>query len=132
MRPTVLMAVVLMLVGACAGPDPRSRSFVVSGTVTFNGQPVPDGAIILVSADPSLAADAGTITNGEYRFLASAGKKTVQIRASREKPYRGPPGVPYNPVYEEYIPAKFNEKSDRTIDVLPEATNRFDFALVAN
>ena len=34
-----------------------------------------------------------------------------------------------DPVFAEYIPARYNEKSELTIEIAPGAENRFDFAL---
>jgi hypothetical protein len=116
MRYVLCLAGVFLLVTGCGPSDPRSRSFEVTGMVTFDGQPVPDGSITLLSGDPSLADDAGSIVNGEYRFLASAGQKKVQIRASRDviKSTK-----PHDPKYEEYIPAQFNDRTKLTMEVIP-------------
>jgi hypothetical protein len=129
MRRVGWIAAVVGLAVGCGRPDPRSRAFEVSGTVTFDGEPVPDGAITLFPDDPTLPADAGTITDGRYKFLASAGKKRVQIRASREVPQAVPANVPRDPRFEEYIPAQFNDRSDLSIEVVPDGTNTFDFTL---
>ena len=125
----VTLLTVALLVGGCAKTDPRSRSFEVSGTVTFDGQPVADGGITLVSEDPTLASDAGSIKDGQFKFLASAGKKKVQIRASREIPQPGPKNVLRDPKFEEYIPAKYHENTELEIEVVPGGENRFDFPL---
>jgi hypothetical protein len=126
----LFLALAAGLAAGC-GADPRSRSFPVSGTVTFDGEPVADGGITLIPDDPTLPSDAGTITNGEFHFLASGGKKRVEIRASREVPQPGPKNVPRDPVFAEYIPARYHEKSDRTIEVVPGGDNRFDFPLTS-
>lgn len=127
----VLLAAIVAVAG-CGTADPRSRSFEVTGTVTFDGQPVNDGGITLSSDDPTLPDDAGTIVGGNFKFLASAGKKIVRIRASREVPQPGPANVPRDPVFEEYLPAKFNEKSALTIEVVPGRKNHFDLPLKSN
>jgi len=127
-RGQCLLAAAICLAG-CGPADPRSRSFEVSGTVTFDGQPVANGAITLTSDDKTLADDAGSITGGSFKFLASAGKKTVRIRASREVPQPGPANVPREPVFEEYIPATYNDKSEYQIEVVPGKPNRFEMDL---
>lgn len=121
----LLLAIIASLCVGCGSPDPRSRSFQVSGTVTYDDQPVGEGGIMLTSDDPTLPDDAGSIANGSFKFLASAGKKTVRIRASREIPQPVQPGVLRDPVFEEYLPAKFNEKSELTIEVVPGEANSF-------
>lgn len=132
MRSMTWLAATVALALGCGKPDPRSRSFEVSGTVTFDGQPVADGSITLDSDDPTLASDAGTIAAGRFRFLASAGKKKVRIRASREVPQPGPKDVPRDPKFAEYIPAKYHENSKLAIEVTPDGENRFDFPLTSN
>lgn len=127
-RELWLVAAAICLVG-CGPRDPRSRSFPVSGTVTFGGQPVMNGAITLTSDDPSLADDAGTIVNGSFKLLASTGKKTVRIRASREVPQPGPASVPREPVIEEYIPIQYNEQSQLTVEVSADKPNHFELKL---
>lgn len=129
MRLVTLFAAIALLALGCGKGDPRSRSFEVSGTVTFDGQPVEDGGITLVSDDPTLASDAGSIKDGQFKFLASAGKKKVQIRASREVPQPGPKDVPRDPKFEEYVPAKYHEKTELEIEVVPGGQNHFDFPL---
>ena len=119
----------LVLAAGCGGPDPRSRSFEVTGTVTLDGQPVAAGKMTLIPDDPSLSADAGPIADGQYKFLASAGRKTVVIHATREVPQPGPKDVPRNPKFEDYIPAKYHEKSELSMEVVPGGENRFDFPL---
>src|SRR5262245_48606157 len=118
---------VVMLSAGCGGVDPRSRAFEVSGTVTWEVQSVPEGDITLVSDDTTLAADVGTIKNGEFRVLASAGHKRVKIRASRD--VLAHITKPHDPKYEEYIPEKFNEKTELTMDVVPGGKNYFEFRL---
>jgi hypothetical protein len=122
--PAALAAAVLT---GCGTADPRSRSFEVSGTVTYNGRPLPDGDVTLISDDPTLAADGGKITAGRFRFLASAGRKRVEVRASREIPI--PPGVVRDPRYEDYVPAKYNERSELSLEVVPGGRNVYEFAL---
>jgi hypothetical protein len=118
----------LLAVG-CGAPDPRSRSFEVSGVVTFAGEPVADGHMILMPEDATLPGDAGTITGGRFKFLASAGGKRVEIRATRPLPI--PPGVVQDPVFVDYIPPRYNQESMLRIEVVPGAKNRFEFHLTA-
>jgi len=51
--------------------------------VTFDGRPVDGGEIIFAAVDKGVAPDAGRIDNGAYDLLVKAGKKRVEIRASR-------------------------------------------------
>jgi hypothetical protein len=101
--------------------------YPVSGTVTLDGKPVPDGDVILEGVDPVVAADGGKIKDGTFQFRARGGKKRVVIQASRMvgqwKPGMG------DPVYEDYIPAQYNTKTTLSVDVGPDSPNKWDFQL---
>src|SRR5262249_34071113 len=75
------LACFLLLPLACGPSGPRL--YKVSGTVTLDGVPVPDGDVILTAIEPIVSADGGKIQDGAFQFLAKAGKKKVVIQASR-------------------------------------------------
>src|SRR6516165_8786247 len=94
----------ILLVLAGCGPD-GPKTYEVSGAVTWNGETVADGWINFYPLDGTLVPEGGKIKNGEYRFRAKAGKKRVEIQASRQGKF--------NPVMqsherEQYIPATYN------------------------
>jgi hypothetical protein len=98
----------------------------VSGTVTFNGSPVEDGEILLLDPELKNGPDAGKIIKGKFSFKARAGKKRVEIRASREVPSKA---STMGKVYEDYIPPEFNAQSTLTTEVRPGETNHWEFKL---
>jgi hypothetical protein len=122
--PLGLAAVWLFAFG-CA--DSRPALYRVTGTVSFDGRPVEGGEIIFVPVDKGAAPDAGRIDNGAYDMLAKAGKKRVEIRASR--PVVGGKPNPMGPVYQDYIPEKYNARTTLAADVKPDGENRFDYEL---
>jgi hypothetical protein len=106
-----------------SGPE----TYPVSGTVTFDGEPVPDGYVTLTPEDAAAAPDSGPILAGKFSFRAKPGPKTVEIEASR---FVGPE----NPVMglrprEPYIPAKYNRNSILREEVVPDGENHYEFVL---
>jgi hypothetical protein len=118
-----LSAVVLLAFGC----DSRPAMYRVTGSVSFDGQPVESGEIIFVSVEKGAAPDAGRIDNGTYDMLVKTGKKRVEIRASRLV-VGGKPN-PMGPVYHDYIPERYNARTTLSADVTPLGENRFDYEL---
>ena len=119
-----IVPLAVSLIG-CGRPGPAM--YAVSGTVTWQGQPVPKGDIVFMPIDGAVAPDAAKIIDGKYRLMAKAGKKRVEIHASRRE-------GPVNPAMGEspakpYIPTRFNAKSTLTAEVLPNDKNVFAFDL---
>ncbi len=101
----------------------------VTGTVTFDGQPVANGDILFQPADPKYGPDAGKISDGKFTFPARPGSRKVLIRAERLVPgKKGPMG---EDAHEGYIPAKYNDDTILTADVKPRSKNDFSFALTS-
>lgn len=123
--PSLLLpALSALLFTGCAPAGPTT--YPVSGKVTWNGQPLPDGFIIFEAPDGSLTPAAGKITDGAYDVRVQAGSKKVQIRADRETGQRDP--VMNTIAREPYIPARYNSATILEADVAPSA-NSFDFDL---
>jgi hypothetical protein len=97
----------------CGGSGPKMHD--VSGTVTFDDQPLPEGDIMFVPDDKSVGPEAGKIKDGKYSIKVREGKNKVEIRATREVPgKKGPMG---EPAIEGYIPAQYNLKTTLEADV---------------
>lgn len=123
-RVAALTVVALALAG-CSG----LKTFPVSGTVTFNGQPVPQGTINFLDPDGLVAPVSGSIVNGEYRVRVGAGRKKVEVYAHREKPGQQDVKVMGLRAREAYIPPRYNALSELNCVVTPEGLNRFHFDL---
>lgn len=137
-----LLLVVGLLLGSslvgCGAKYKEHRS-VVSGKVTFEGRPIPEGTIRLKSLEKApRSACMGVIKNGNYtidvRGGVPVGEYSVSIEAIRQVPGVEPipveeMGTEYTPT-EQYIPEKYNKRSELRIEITPESgqVNR-DFEL---
>lgn len=126
-RSFVFSAVICVLVFVGCANDGK---YPVSGTVTWEGSPVPadhNGHITFMPIDTSVTPDACAIgPDGKYTLRASPGEKRVEILISR------PSGKKVEAMgmapQEMYVPRKYNEESKLLIDVKAEK-NEFDFEL---
>ena len=127
-----MLAGATVFAGGC-GSRTAPDTYQVSGVVTFDGVPIEKGDIIFRPTDGKVGADAGVITAGKFFFRSKPGTKTVQIAAPREVPgttTTGLDGKP-TPVYEQYIPARYNEKSTLSAEVQKSGGNDFRFELTS-
>ena len=107
------------------------RSAVVSGTVTFDGQPIEDGVILFSAADGGSTTKGGIIAQGRYRVTAPQGLLKVTIRAAKvigKKKLYGTADSPEVPVKTEALPGKYNARSELQLEVGP-GTNDKDWDL---
>jgi hypothetical protein len=93
---TRLSFVVLAVAGAlamtsCGTDDGLGKRFPVSGTVTYNGQPLEGGKISFIPDDPKNIGASGTIDKGSYALStggendgARAGKYKVTVTAKED------------------------------------------------
>lgn len=119
----------LLLAAAAAGCGRDDGMRPVTGSVTFDGQPVESGEIIFRAVDGVEAAAAGKIAGGRYSVRATPGLKRVEITAIRQ--VDAPPGPAGEPAigFESYIPEQYNRHSELTAEVTPRGRNTFDFDL---
>ena len=79
----LLAAIALASLAGC-----NTGRFPVSGEVTFNGKPIPEGTISFEPADRQGPTTGGKIADGKYRLDGNSaplpGKKTVRIFAARK------------------------------------------------
>jgi hypothetical protein len=126
MRVWAYLPLLAALASGCGGPS-GPPTYEVSGLVTWDGAPLPEGDIIFTTVDRSVVPDVGTIRVGAYRLRAQPGKKRVSIRASKLVP--GSKGAMNEPIFDNYIPDRYNAETTLTADVTADGPNRFDFAL---
>jgi hypothetical protein len=115
-----LIALFLMI--GCSRPD----TVEVSGSVTWEGAPMPHGDIVFVDLDPHVPAAAGKIVEGDYAFQCKPGNKRVEVSAYRLSGKKTPAG---KPIGEMYIPKKYNSESTLAAETTLDGENRFDFKL---
>ena len=107
-------AALFPLLSGCGGQEGPAR-VVVSGKVTFQGQPVADGQIRFVPK-PGTAAPVTieAIKNGTYSTDTSGGvpvgEHLVEIRAY--DPNQPPPTGPGEPPRRQLLPDKYNSKTE--------------------
>ena len=121
-----LLAVSLVALGLIGCSPKGPKVYPISGTVTFNGKPVPDGDIVLLTSGE--VDEPGKIKDGKFAFTARAGNKRVKIMASRQE---GPvdPQMGAAPLT-QYIPAKYSsEQTELTMEVKESGKNEFPFEL---
>jgi hypothetical protein len=124
-RPRLLtLGLAGLLLAGCGPAGPPT--YEVSGTVTWNGQPLPAGDIIFQPVDGTVAPDPGKIRQGQFRFRAKAGLKKVVIYATRAGKYDS---VMQSYEREAYLPARYNTHTELTAVVTPGGANHFDFPL---
>ena len=134
--PSWLAFVALTCLVGCGGPDAGRAS--ISGKVTFDGEPVKMGQI---SFEPQGQGRVGIaqIVDGAYQMPPqqgpTPGKYTVRITADRpsSKPAAAsdPSGRGAGESYEQYIPVKYNQRSELSVDIGAEPNAVHDFALTA-
>ncbi len=120
------VALILALAAGCGSAD---GLHAVSGTVTFDGQPVESGEIIFRPNGGTEASAAGKIVGGRYSLRAAPGPKRVEITAMRQ--VETPQAASGEPAlsFQSYIPEKYNRNSELTADVTARGPNGFDFDL---
>lgn len=104
----------------------------VTGTVTLDGQPLPDAEVVFTPQEGGRPASAMTDAEGKYDLVytinetgAPAGKYIVRIRASKTE--TGEDGRDVNTP--EVVPAKYNQNSELVAEVKEGESNQFDFEL---
>ena len=105
----------------------------VSGTVTFDGEPVSDGRIQFRAVEGDQRAFGGKIEQGRYEVETAPGKMTVEITASRIVPGKFDESNPgeKTPVGEMYIPARYNSATELTAEIPSGGVKGLDFALTS-
>lgn len=129
------LTLLLLATPGCNSGDSGRAS--VSGKVTFEGMPISTGQIVF---EPLGAGRLGIaqIGDGAYSMPPqqgpTPGKYTVRITADRPtgkttKALPSSGGQAPIDVYEQFIPAKYNERSELTTEIGAEASTVRDFNL---
>jgi hypothetical protein len=133
---TLSVGVLACLLGAGCGGKTADRAGV-SGKVTFDGQPVAAGQVVF---EPQGAGRMGIaqIVDGAYTMPPeqgpTAGEYVVRITANRPTGAKAAAGRGSDEqvdVYEQFIPAKYNDQTELKAQVGNEAAVVQDFALTS-
>lgn len=116
-----LVPLVLVAVIGCGSSSGGLDLHQVTGTVTFAGQPIKEGRILFRAMEGDQRAFSSPITEGRYAVETLPGTMRVEITASRIVPGKFDTSNPGEkvPVGEMYIPARYNAKSELTVEVKP-------------
>jgi hypothetical protein len=108
----------------------------VSGTVTLDGNPMPEGEILF--AGPGEVPQVLDIKNGSFEGQVTVGTKRVEIRAYRQVQavaaggmYKGEEVPGGGSSKENYLPARFNSESELTAEVTASGPNKFSFPVTS-
>lgn len=117
------MAGVLLLVAVSLGNGCGSQrgpaKITIRGTVTLDGQPLPEGQVVFIPDDPVLGAAGGTIVDGRFTVTTYKGPHKVEVHCMKQvsRPVR-PGGRPEDGItFVGIIPPRYNEKTTLTFDV---------------
>lgn len=128
---TLLLALPgLAIVAGCGDSGPPMGT--VTGKVTVDGQPSPDGTIAFVPLDGMSPTAGGKIEGGAYSAKVPLGPSRVEIRVSKvvgQRKAYNTPDSPTLPVMEEMLPGKYNDYSELEFDV-QKGTNERNFELL--
>ena len=120
----VLTCFVLVGLAGCGGGDGPER-VVVTGKVTFQGQPLANGEIRFVPTKGTEAPVSGaSIAEGAYRADGLGGvpvgthKVVIQGFRAADTPVHDPIEGDYYP-REQYLPTKYNDQTELEITVQP-------------
>jgi len=120
-----------------------------SGTVTLNGQPLPDAVVMFENPEDGTVCVGLTDASGRYRLQVDSrkkgvttGRKIVRISTATRIPglnvgfdgeggaaEDGGEGAPAGPP-RELVPSRYNKESQLTVEVTPSRTT-YDFALTS-
>ena len=133
MRSYPLLATLFALVAfaGCAAPAPEPT--VVTGAVTFEGEPVAGAIVSFVPLDSGRPPGGAAVSEGHYLLYPEVGLKPgtyrVEIRWSRATGEKREAGYGQSPdVFAEALPAKYHTDSTLTVEVTA-GSNVHDFAL---
>jgi hypothetical protein len=122
---------------ALAGCGSSQGGSIVSGQVTLDGQPLANGQIVFEPQGQGKMSVA-QIGNGDYclpkSFGLQPGTYTVRITSLRSTGQKVKPAsysqdqTPAE-VYEQFLPAKYNQSSELIMTVDPSSDLTHDFAL---
>jgi len=124
-----LTAALLLFIPSGCGRDGPER-VIVSGTVTYQGQPLEEGRIRFVpNKETKAPISGGFVRDGKYAVDSKGGVPVgthkISIEAHRVDPnYKGPTNPPPDdienrPPIQQYLPAKYNALTELEITIEP-------------
>jgi uncharacterized Zn-binding protein involved in type VI secretion len=125
-------SLVLVFYVCIVGCGRRGDTVEITGTVVFDGQPLPKGNIMFLPVGGKGPTAATTIADGKYTLRIALGTKQVQIQGFKVTGQRhvisNDPSSKTVDVLTQYLPERYNTKSELTCKIIP-AMYTYDFAL---
>jgi hypothetical protein len=128
----------LCLVGlSVCGCTQHSGLEPVTGTVTFQGQPLDQGAIQFLPVESGPTESGAGIKNGHYEIPVANGLAPGKYKVTVFSYDQNGPKVPSNVMpgdavgvqFKERIPPKYNTETTLTAEVVKGKKNQFDYQL---
>lgn len=128
MKLTIPCLLVLALLATClsgcnTGPG-EPKKYPISGEVTLDSQPLPDGMIYFKDIAAG-TADSAEIKDGKFAGQAEAGQRRIEIFAYRTEV--STMGDVQTETKVNTLPARFNSESTLTEEVTAAGPNTFKF-----
>lgn len=123
-----LLLTLPLLVGCPGGGADGMQK--VTGSVTYNGEPIEDGRVQFRQVDGDQRSFSGMIENGKYTIETATGSMLVEVRASKLIPGKFDESNPDEkaPMGKMYIPEKYNSRTELTANVTA-GSGPIDFTL---
>ena len=118
-RNCLLLAATLLAIGCDDAPVGMGT---VTGKVAVDGVPTTNGAISFTPSDGMAQTTGGKIVDGRYEAIAAIGPAKVMIRIPKvvgERKLYNTPDSPVQPITEESLPPKYNDRTELEIEVHP-------------
>lgn len=131
-----LLAASLLATGGCSEANPLGRR-AISGTVTFQGQPLDYGAIRFQPTGGTNSVEAGAvITQGRYQVPEEQGLPPGSYKVWVMSPEQGPaapaeeaPGETSKSLAKDRLPPQYNVQTTLVADVPATGKAEFNFDL---
>ena len=127
----LLLTVCLLLAGCGPSTSKReAKKYPVRGTVTLDGQPLPEGTIYFKTIATG-ALDFASIKAGKFEGQAQEGDRRVEISCTKSEVQES--GGMKTEVQKELLPAKYNTDPTNALKaaVSPPGPNEFKFELTS-
>jgi hypothetical protein len=119
----------LLALCAAIGCGGGAKTGQVEGTVTVNGNPLLEGAILFIPVNGDTATAGGQIAEGKYSVEVPVTQHQVQISANVIDTQKTPPNATADQiVMKQLVPNRYNVESELVMDVVG-GVNKKDFAL---
>jgi hypothetical protein len=134
----VWASLLLVAVSGCGGPDGPERA-AVQGTVTFDGEPVPEGTIKFIPTEGTTGpTSGGRIEDGKFHITEDVGpvigRQLVAITGQRFTGRKVDAMPPLKIMWDErvpLVPPKFSKNPQLVVEVT-SGTNDFALELRSN